>query len=122
MPVKITCRNVELSQEMHDKVEEKAHKLKRYFDKVDKIEIIFNAEKHRHVCEINVHAGHFNTTATCENGSDIAAFEKALKTAIRQIKESKDRMITLKQAGVNPDKGNNRSGREVRSGESVPAV
>ncbi|MCC6546106.1 ribosome-associated translation inhibitor RaiA [Candidatus Sumerlaeota bacterium] len=122
MPVRITCRNMELSPEMHDKVEKKAHKLKKFFDKVDKIDIIFNAEKHRHICEINVHAGHFNTTAICENGSDIAAYEKALKTAIRQIKESKDRMITLKQASVNPDKGGNRSGgRMARPPVEAPA-
>ncbi len=124
MPVRITCRNLEITPELHDLIEKKAQKLKKFFTKVDRIDVILTAEKHRRKCEINVHAAPFDCTAECENGEEGSAFDKALKSAIRQIKESKDRMIVRKHNSTNPSKTSNRSGRFTPASieEEQPAV
>ncbi len=97
MPVQVTCRNLELPKGLGEIVEKKSRKLKRFFDKVDRIEVIFTAEKFRRRCEIIVHAGPFNCTAIVENGNEGSAFDKALKSVERQIKDYKTRMIHLKR-------------------------
>jgi ribosomal subunit interface protein len=111
MPVSITCRGTKLSEQLTALVEKKCQNLKRYFDKVDRIDVVFTAEKHRRKCEIRVHAGHFDQTAIFENGEEGAAFDKALKAMQRQIKESKKRMIERKQRTVSVTRPSNRSGR-----------
>lgn len=97
MPVEITCRNVEISEALRELVVKKSRKLKRFFDKVDRIEVVFNAEKHRRACEIIVHAGHLKPTATAENGEEGAAFDKALRAVERQIKDNKSKMVNRKK-------------------------
>ncbi|MBI1292326.1 hypothetical protein GC173_13985 [bacterium] len=111
MPVTITCRGTKISDELNSLVVKKCRNLKRYFDKVDKIEVVFSAEKHRRKCEIRLHAGPFDQTSVFENGEEGSAFDKALKAMQRQVKESKERMITKKQRVVSVTKPNNRSGR-----------
>lgn len=93
---------------------EKCEKLRRFFAKVDMIEVVFTAEKHRRKCEITVHAGHFHLAALTENGHELAAFEKALKAVERQIKDNKHRMIERRQKAVNVAKQTNRSGKTLR--------
>ncbi len=92
MPVEITCRNIELSSSFQDLITKKARKLGKFFDKVDRIEVIFSAEKHRRHCEIIVHAGPILSTGSAENGNEGNAFDKALKAVERQIKDSKNKM------------------------------
>jgi len=110
MPVSITCRGTKISAELNDLVVKKCGNLKRYFDKIDKIEVVFTAEKHRRKCEIRVHAGNFDQTAIFENGEEGHAFDKALKAIQRQVKDNKQRMVTKKQRVVSVTKPSNRSG------------
>lgn len=93
MPVQITTRHGDLPSDFQDLVIKKVRKLKKYFDKVDRIEVIFDEEKHRKMCEIIVSAGPLGATSKDENGDFGPAFEKALKKCERQIKEQKRRMI-----------------------------
>ncbi|CAN5288305.1 hypothetical protein BH09SUM1_BH09SUM1_30690 [soil metagenome] len=111
MPVRITCRGTSLTDEQHAVVSEKVRNLKKYFVKTDRIEVIFTAEKFRRKCEINVHAGHDDHAAHCENGNEMAAFEKALKAMTRQIKESKNKMIERHHKANNAAKSSNRTGK-----------
>ncbi|MCC5877375.1 MAG: ribosome-associated translation inhibitor RaiA [Candidatus Sumerlaeia bacterium] len=99
MPVMITCRNTKLDDHLQGLVEKKSRNLKKYFDKVDKIEIVFSAEKHRRECEINVHAAPFSLTARAENATEGHAFDKALKTIQRQIRDRKNKMIDKTRRG-----------------------
>lgn len=96
MPVEITCRKVELPEELRELTIKKSRRLKRFFEKVDRIEVIFSAEKFRRQCEIIVHAGPLVCAAKAENGNEGAAFDKALKAAERQIKDSKTKMKSRK--------------------------
>lgn len=114
MPVRITCRNVELPDSSQQLVVKKSQKLKKFFEKVDKIDVVFSAEKHRRQCEIIVHAGPFKCTATAENERELVAFDQCLKAAVRQIKESKTKMIDRKHKTVNPAKMTNKSGKPSR--------
>lgn len=120
MAIRITCRGTKLSDEVHTMVVEKSEKLKKYFQKVERIEVIFTAEKHRRTCEINVHAGPFDRSARVENGNELSAFEKALKAMMRQIKESKVKMIERRQKAINPAKMTNHSGKTPRVSFPVP--
>jgi ribosomal subunit interface protein len=104
---------MKLSDQFQGMVDEKCQKLKRYFDKVDRIDVVFTAEKHRRQCEIRVHAGHFDQTAIFENGDEGAAFDRALKAMQRQIKEGKVKMIERKHRTVSLTRHNNRSGRAL---------
>ena len=122
MPVRITCRHTELPEELQTQVSEKARKLAKFFEKVGRIDVIFSAEKHRRSCEILIHAAPFDITAKAENGHEMAAFDKALKIAERQIKDAKLRMIERRQKGVNASKGTNRSGKPVRIRGLIPSA
>ncbi len=113
MPVKITCRKLELSPELQDLFQKKAEKLKKYFDRVDKIDVVLTAEKHRRTCEITLHAGHFDCVAKSEHVDEGAAFDDALRSVQRQIKERKNKAIDRNQKAVNPSKATNHSGKEV---------
>lgn len=93
MPVQITCRKTKLDSHLQGLVEKKTRNLKKYFEKVDKIEVIFTAEKHRRVCEINVHAAPFSLAAQAENETEGHSFDKALKSIQRQIRDRKNKMI-----------------------------
>jgi putative sigma-54 modulation protein len=114
MPVRITSRHSDLSETFQNLVTTKAQKLKKYFDKVDQIDVIFTTEKHRKICEIIVHAGPLSATGKAENGDEAPAFEKALKVCERQIKEQKEKMVHRRKKVVNPSKGTNRSGKPIR--------
>lgn len=111
MPVSITLRNAELSEQNHELVSRKVRNLKRFFEKVDKIDVIFTGEKHRRACEILVSAGPIKAQASAENGTELAAFDKALKSIERQLKDNKMRIIHRRQKTVNPEKLTNRSGK-----------
>lgn len=113
MPIKVTCRSVELTPEQIDLFEKKGRRLKKYFDRVDAISVIFTAEKHRRICEISLHAGPFDCFAKAENGDEGAAFDKALASVQRQIKEAKNKAIDRNHKAVNPSKATNRSGKEL---------
>lgn len=104
MPVNITARKTEIDQGLQDLVIKKTRKLKKYFDKVEKIDVVFSAEKIRRHCEITVHGAPGTYNAQAENGDERAAFEKALKAISRQIRESKEKMIDRKRKSVNYDK------------------
>lgn len=99
MPVQITCRNAKLDDHLQGLVEKKTRNLKKYFDKVDKIEVVFTGEKHRRECEINVHAAPFSLTAQSENATEGHAFDKALKSIQRQIRDRKNKMIDKTRRG-----------------------
>ena len=49
MPVRITSRHQNLPQDTQDLITRKARKLNKYFDKVDQIDVVFTAEKHRKI-------------------------------------------------------------------------
>lgn len=107
MPVQITCRKTKLDDHLQGLVEKKTRNLKKYFEKVDKIEVVFTAEKYRRVCEINVHAAPFSLVAQAENETEGHAFDKALKSVQRQIRDRKNKMIdrsrrVQKEHGVLP--------------------
>lgn len=113
MPVRITCRDEKISQELHDLVEKKVSRLKKFFVKVDKIEVIFSSEKHRRKCEINVHAAPFDCTAIMENGEEGSAFDKALHAIEAQIHHHKTKMYDRRKEAVNPEKATRRNGRHA---------
>lgn len=113
MPVSITNRHADLTPAFQDLIVKKARKLKRYFDKVDQIDVVFTAEKHRRFCEITVKAGPLSAVGKAENGDESHAFEKALKACERQIKEKKRRMIDRRQRVPNVDKAAPRTGKSL---------
>ncbi len=113
MPVKITCRKLELAPELHELFQKKAEKLKKYFDRVDKIDVVLTAQKYRRICEITFHAGHFDCVAKAEAENEGGAFDEALRSVIRQIKERKNKAIDRNQKAINPAKATNHSGKEV---------
>lgn len=106
MPVRITCRNLKLSQKHHEMVLKKVEGIKKYFEKVEKIDVIFEAEKHRRKCEINVIAAGFKTSCSVEGADEMTCFDKALKTARRQVKNTKIRKYDPKKKGGRNGNGN----------------
>lgn len=96
MPVSITCKKTEISPELHDLILKKVRKLKKYFEKVDRIDVVFQSQKFRRMCEITVHGAPFTLAAKAENGEEGAAFDKALRAMSRQIRDHKERMIDRK--------------------------
>jgi ribosomal subunit interface protein len=99
MPVLIKCRSVKIGQKKMEMITRKLEGLKKFFERVDRIEVFFIGEKLRCKCEINVHAAPFFTSCSVEAEDELTAFDKALKTARRQIKGNKTKMYDRKKAG-----------------------
>ena len=108
MAVRITCRNVTLPDKTRAMVEKKIETIRRFFGKVDTIDVIFSGEKHRRQCEINVHAGHVYTACRVEGDDELNSFDKALKIARRQMKNSKGKIMERKKPAAGTAK---RSGK-----------
>lgn len=87
MNLNITFRNLEPSTFVHQKIREKATRLKKYFNgKVD-IRWVCSVESERHISEINVHAGHRYFHAKAENSNIYKTLDEALIKIKRQIKK-----------------------------------
>lgn len=98
MNVRITCRHCELDPDLKTYVEEKVERLAHYFDRVDEAHIVLQAEGHRRIADVTVHAS--RAVVSSEQSADDlrTAFDRAVDKVERQIRRYKERIRSHKGA------------------------
>jgi len=111
MPLRVTGQHYTVSREEHDYIERKIDRLRRYFDKINKMDVICKQEKNRKTVEILITATHMNLQAHEESSDMTAAFDKCIDKIERQIKKQKAKLVGNKK---HPSK-NSRGGAPVEA-------
>lgn len=119
MQLSVTCRHESVGEGAREYAEGKASRLSRYFDNLQKIEVILDGGKdHRYSAELIVSAPRGNivvchadaTTAT-------AAFDEALDKMERQLKKLKEKMRA--HSAKDAERATKRMTRRGRGAESM---
>jgi len=98
MKVRITARHCDPDAELRRHVEEKVSHLGRYFDRVDEAHVVLEAEGHRQIAEVIVHASR-TVVSSKQSAEDLrSAFDLAVDKVERQIRRHKDRVRNTKHA------------------------
>jgi ribosome hibernation promoting factor len=98
MKVRITARHCDPDAELRRHVEEKVSRLGRYFDRVDEAHVVLEADGHRWVAEVTVHASR-TIVSSKQSSEDLrSAFDLAVDKVERQIRRHKDRVRNTKHA------------------------
>ena len=94
MKTSVTCRHEAIGAAAREYVKGKVEKLNRYFDNLQKIEVILDgARDHRFSAELIVSAPRGNIIVCHAGGSSAtAAFDEAIEKMERQLKKLKQRM------------------------------
>ncbi|HVT88867.1 MAG TPA: ribosome-associated translation inhibitor RaiA [Tepidisphaeraceae bacterium] len=114
MTVIVTSRHMEVSPALRTYGEQKVAKLTRYYDRIQEIEIVFDAHKDAVQVEIIVHAEHRNMfIGRHNNGDAYACVDGCISKLERQLSDHKKRVRNRKHSA--PD-----AKRELRDlGEAV---
>lgn len=96
MDIHITARHFELDPSMKEYIEEKVSHLSHYFDRVDEAHVVLEAEGHRMVAGVTVHASRSVVSSEQEANDMRVAFDKAIDKVERQIRRYKDRLRSRK--------------------------
>lgn len=92
MRTKITCRHCELEPGLKEHVENKIEHLSRYFDRVDEAHIVLQAEGHRCIADITVHASRAVISSEQTADDMRSAFDRSMDKVERQIRRYKERI------------------------------
>lgn len=96
MDIHVTARHFDLDPAMKAYIEEKIEHLSHYFDRVDEAHVVLEAEGHRTVAGVTVHASRAVISSEQEATDTRAAFDKAMDKVERQIRRYKDRLRSRK--------------------------
>lgn len=92
MKIRVTCRHCDLEAGLREYVEEKTERLARYFDRVDEAHVVFQAEGHRCIADLTVHASRAVISSEQTSNDLRSAFDLAFSKVERQIRRYKERM------------------------------
>src|SRR5574340_1043558 len=92
MIVTVSSRHMEVSQALKTYAEQKAGKLEKYYDRIQEIEVVFDAGKDRTSVEMIVNAEHNNMfIAHHDQGDAYACIDGCVDKLERQLSEHKDK-------------------------------
>jgi len=92
--IEITGRHVDLSDKVRDYAEEKTRRLERYNDRIQRVEVLIQAEpEDRHKVELVISiAGGAALVSRTNEPSVFAAIDLVLDKAERQLKKHKEKL------------------------------
>lgn len=101
MIVTVSSRHMDVSPALKTYAEQKANKLVKYYDRIQEIEVVFDAAKDRTRVEMIVNAEHKNMfIAHHELGDAYACVDGCMDKLERQLTEHKERFRNRKHSGV----------------------
>lgn len=101
MIVTVSSRHMEVTPALKAFSEQKAGKLLKYCDRIQEIEVVFDAEKDRIGVEMIVNAEHKNMfIARHEEGDAYACVDGCVDKLERQLTEHKDKYRNRKHSGT----------------------
>jgi len=88
--VTISARHMEVTDSLRNYAEQKAGKLPKYFDRIQEIEVVFDAGKANVTVEMIVHAEHRNMfVVKHDEGDAYACIDGCMHKLERQLSEHK---------------------------------
>ena len=100
MIVTVSSRHMDVSPALKEFAEQKANKLTKYFDRIQEIEVIFDAGKDATKVEITVNAEHKQMfIAHHDQGDAYACVDGCVNKLERQLTEHKDKIRNRKHPG-----------------------
>jgi putative sigma-54 modulation protein len=101
MKIRITHKNTEVPQEIHEFIEDKCGKLKKFAPTAEEVDIVFKKEKdYRYFAEINLPVRGAVIHGEAQAGDLFSSFEEALKKVERQIKKRREKIVEHKNQRV----------------------
>ena len=101
MVVTISARHMDVTDTLRSYAEQKAGKLTKYFDRIQEIEVVFDAGKDTVSVEMIVNAEHRNMFIARHNEGDAyVCIDACAHKLERQLSEHKDIRRNRKHAGV----------------------
>lgn len=92
MQIKLTGRQVEITDAIREFVNTKFKKLERHFDHITQVHVIISVEKKRHIAEANVHTSGAELFAEAESENMYGAIDAMIDKLDRQIIKHKDKL------------------------------
>ena len=100
MTVIVSSRHMEVSAPLKTYAEEKADKLTKYYDRIQEIEVVFDAAKDSMKTEMIVHAEHRNMFIAHQDGTDAyAGVDGCMSKLERQLTDHKKKIRNRKHPG-----------------------
>ena len=96
MEIQITGRHLEVSDDLKALTRRKVEKLKKYFHRLQIIEVILAQEKYRYQVEILVRADHFTLQAQAENDELQRCIDEVLSRIERRLRKQKEKIVEKK--------------------------
>lgn len=118
MTVIVSSRHMDVSPALKTHAEQKVSKLTRYYDRIQEIEVVFDAGKDTMQVEVIVNAEHRNMFIARHDGSDAyACVDECVDKLERQLSEHKKKFRNRKHPG--DDKRSIRPAADTNLGEAV---
>ena len=103
MIVTVSSRHMDVTPALKAYAEQKANKLLKYYDRIQEIEVIFDAGKDAVKVEMIVNAEHKNMfIASHDVGTAYACIDGCIGKLERQLTEHKDKFRNRKHPGTDP--------------------
>ena len=93
MQINLTGRHVDVSESLHDFVNEKFQKLERHFDHINNVHVILSVEKLRQIAEAKLNVNGGEIFANSEHEDMYAAIDTLVDKLDRQVIKHKEKMI-----------------------------
>ncbi len=97
MKIEFVGRGMEVTDALKKFTEEKLSKLSRFVDNILDVQVRLSVERHRHIAEIVIKAGHEKVVAKETTNDMYASIGGALDKIEKQLKKSKDKFVSKKK-------------------------
>ncbi len=97
MPNSLTARNFELTDDLKSYVEKKVDRLRKIFDNIQKIDVVFVSGKRQEEAELIVQATQGTLKCLAKDQNATAAFDVAMDKMERQLARHKARIVGNKK-------------------------
>jgi len=92
MNIRVTARHFDMEPSLRAYVEDRVSRLAHYFDRVDEAHVVLDAEGHRMIADVTVHASRL-TVSSEQAATDLrSAVDLAVDKVERQIRRHKERV------------------------------
>ena len=92
MNIRVTARHFDMEPDLRAYVEDRVSRLAHYFDRVDEAHVVLDAEGHRKIADVTVHASRLIVSSEQAAEDLRSAFDLAIEKVERQIRRHKERV------------------------------
>ncbi len=93
MQLSITGHHVDLTESLHDYIEQKFEKLERHYDHITQVHVVITVEKLLHKAEANAHVTGAELFANAHHEDMYAAIDQLVDKLDRQLIKHKEKTV-----------------------------